>query len=216
MTELNYQHGGEASRERRKQLRLSWFGPSRSEAWALLAREMGARHEKHFWRGDRVVAKVGRWQIVLDTVHVDKITYTRMRAPYANADGFRFCVFRKHFLSGLVEALGFQDVKIGDAEFDEAFVVRGNEEPKLRRLFADAGLRRWMLAQPKLKFEVRDDEGFFRPRFPEGVDELRFFVPGVIKDVDRLKGLYELFAATLQRLCEMGSAYERDPGVTLT
>jgi hypothetical protein len=37
----------------------------------------------------------------------------------------------------------------------------------------------------------------------------------VIKDIDRLKLLYELFAETLHTLCAMGSAYEDDPGVTL-
>ena len=51
--------------------------------------------------------------------------------------------------------------------------------------------------------------------YSAGVDELYFAVPGVIKDPDRLKGLYELFAETLDRLCAIGSAYERDPHVTL-
>lgn len=45
------------------------------------------------------------------------------------------------------------------------------------------------------------------------VDELSFTVAGVIKDVDRLKLLYELFAATLDELCRIGSAYSSDPGV---
>jgi hypothetical protein len=37
----------------------------------------------------------------------------------------------------------------------------------------------------------------------------------VIKDLERLKQLYELFAETLGELCRMGSAYESDPGVRL-
>ena len=62
---------------------------------------------------------------------------------------------------------------------------------------------------------VKDDEGWFGAKFPEGVDELYFAVAGVIADVTRLKLLYELFAETLDRLCAIGSAYERDPGVAL-
>jgi hypothetical protein len=47
------------------------------------------------------------------------------------------------------------------------------------------------------------------------VDELYFQVVGVLKDIERLKSLFELFAEVLDRLCRMGSAYERGPGVML-
>ena len=58
-------------------------------------------------------------------------------------------------------------------------------------------------------------EGWFGPEFPEGTDELVFTVGGIIKDVERLKQLYEMFGETLDQLCRIGSAYERAPGVTL-
>jgi len=72
-----------------------------------------------------------------------------------------------------------------------------------------------MLAQPALDLEVRDSEGFFGPKFPANVDELRFQVVGVIRDVALLKGLFDLFAETLNYLCHMGSAYENDPQLAL-
>ena len=40
-------------------------------------------------------------------------------------------------------------------------------------------------------------------------------MPGVIKDVERLKHLFELFGLVLDQLCEIGSAYGRNPGVQL-
>ena len=49
----------------------------------------------------------------------------------------------------------------------------------------------------------------------KAIHELYFSVGPVIKDIDRLKALYEMFAETLQTLCEMGSAYDHDPGVRL-
>jgi hypothetical protein len=51
--------------------------------------------------------------------------------------------------------------------------------------------------------------------FPPDVDEMYFQVTGVIKDVERLKQLFYLFAETLDELCRMGSAYETNPGVSL-
>jgi len=48
-----------------------------------------------------------------------------------------------------------------------------------------------------VQFTVKDDEGWFSTAFPKGVDELYFSVVGVIKDVERLKSLYYLFAEVL-------------------
>jgi len=48
-----------------------------------------------------------------------------------------------------------------------------------------------------------------------GVDELRFAIRGVVKDLDQLKQMYELFAETLDQLCRIGAAYENAPGVQL-
>ena len=42
-----------------------------------------------------------------------------------------------------------------------------------------------------------------------------FQVMGVIKDVDRLKSLFDLFAAVLDQLCRIGSAYKQETGVEL-
>jgi len=47
------------------------------------------------------------------------------------------------------------------------------------------------------------------------VDELYFQVNGEIKDVERLKALFDLFAAVLDQLCRIGSAYKQEPGITL-
>jgi hypothetical protein len=58
-------------------------------------------------------------------------------------------------------------------------------------------------------------EGFFGPRIPDDVDELHFEILGVIKDVERLKALFDLFVAVLDQLCRIGSAYKQDAGVEL-
>ena len=65
------------------------------------------------------------------------------------------------------------------------------------------------------KLEVKDNEGWFGPKFPEDVDELRFQVVGVIKDVEQLKALFELFSTVLEQLCKIGSAYKEVPEISL-
>jgi len=194
------------------------FGPSRQEVWQQLSREMGARFvEGGFAKADKVQVTHGEWTVTLDTyaVHTGKTTivFTRMRAPYVNPDGFRFRVHRRGFFSDIGKALGMQDVEVGQPAFDEDFIIKGTDEGKLRQLFANPKIRALIDSQKNIDFSVKDDEGWFGPTFPDGVDELSFAVAGIIKDIERLKRLYELFAETLEELCRMGSAYRTDPEV---
>jgi hypothetical protein len=195
------------------------FGPSREEIWQQLAREIGANYQANFWTGARVQAEYGEWTITLDshTVNTGKSqhSYTRFRAPYINQDGFQFAIYRKNIFHGLAKWLGMQDVEVGHKEFDEAFIIQGNDEKKLKALFANQDIRRLIEAQPQITLSVRGDQGWFSRIYPEGVDELYFQVGGIIKDVERLKELFALFGLVLDQLCEMGSAYEKNPQVKL-
>ena len=218
--ELKYQSADDRKYERGPFLR-KLFGPSQAELWNLLAQQVGGQfiEGKGFGGVHRVEVSVGQWIVTLDTFVVSTgkthITYTRMRAPFVNRDGFRFSIDRAGFFNAIARKLGFQDVEIGDAEFDKAFVIKTNDESRVRTFLADAELRHQLVLQPTLSFAVVDDEGWFGEKFPEGVDELRFQTVGVIKDLERLQQLFELFATTLNRLCHIGSAYEDDPKVRL-
>lgn len=199
---------------------MGFFGPSKDDVWRQLSREIGAEFEDGgAWKGDKVRASVGPWTITLDTftVHANNtnVTYTRLRAPYVNPEGFRFTVYRKHFFSGLGKLLGLQDIEIGDPGFDDAFIIKGTDESRVRDLFADPKLRALVQAQPQIHLTVRDSEGWFGAAFPPDVDELHFQVVGTLKDIPRLKALFDLFAAVLDRLCRIGSAYKQEPGITL-
>ena len=197
------------------------FGPSREEIWRQLCAEIGADFvDGGFWKGDKVQAHVKSWTLTLDTYTVSTghshVTYTRMRSPFVSRDGFRFQIYRAGLFSGLGKALGMQDIDVGhSAKFDDEFVIQGNDESKVRALFANPEVRRLIEAQPRIRLEIRDDEGFFKTRFPEGVDELHLLALGTIKDVDRLKRMFDLFAAVLEELNRVGSATEADPEVAL-
>ena len=61
---------------------------------------------------------------------------------------------------------------------------------------------------------IRSDPNiWFGTKFPDGVDELLYVVPGVIKDVEWLRLLYDLFAETLDGLCRIGRAADTSPDV---
>jgi hypothetical protein len=199
----------------------SLFGPSREEIWRQLSAQVHGRYVegRGFWKGDKVEATHHAWTVTLDQYVVSTgevtIPYTRFRAPYVNPSGFRFRIYRRSRLSGLGKMMGMQDLEIGNAAFDEAFIIQGDDAAKVRLLFSNPKIRELVATQPEIEFSVKDDEGWFGPKFPEGVDELCFLAHGIIKDVARLKQVYELFAEVLDELCRMGAAYETDPHVSL-
>jgi hypothetical protein len=196
------------------------FGPSKEEIWSQLSKEIRAEYEESgFFKGDKVVLSHREWEITLDTytVHTGKSTiiFTRMRAPYVNRDSFRFNIYRKNAFSWIGKLFGVKDIEIGDAFFDEEFIIQGEPEALVNRLLSNVEVRQLIQSQPDIHFQVKDDEGWFRTKFREGVDELYFEVVGIIKDKERLKNLFDLFALVLDELCRFGSAYEKNPQVTL-
>ena len=197
-----------------------WFGPSREEMWRQLCSETGADYVKGgAWKGDKVQAKHGEWTLTLDTYAVSTgktvIVFTRMRAPYVNPDQFRFTISRRGFFSDIAKWFGMQDIEVGYPDFDRDFIIKGTDPGKLRALFDHPRLRELIMAQPQIHLTVKDNEGYFGAEFPADTDELCFHVGGIIKDVSRLKLLFELFAETLDQLCRIGSAYEEGPKVRL-
>jgi hypothetical protein len=83
-----------------------------------------------------------------------------MSAPYVSPEGFRFSVNRKGFFSDLGKLLGMQDIEVGEPDFDEAFIIKANDEGKVCALFANPKIRQMIQDQPQILLEVRDSEGW--------------------------------------------------------
>jgi hypothetical protein len=149
---------------------MGWFGPNKDEMWRQLSQEIGADFiEGGSWAspGSKVQAHVGPWIVTLDVGKSNengKSPVTRLRAPYVNPEGFRFTIYRKGFLSELGKLLGMQDIEVGDPDFDEAFIINGNDELKAVRLFSDTRIRQMIQAQPKFRLDVKDSRGGSVPR----------------------------------------------------
>jgi hypothetical protein len=196
------------------------FGPSRNEIWRQLSADIDGQFVSGgLFKTAKVQATHGEWIVTLDTyaVHAGNVTiiYTRMRAPYVNPGGFRFTIYRRGFFSDFAKLMGMQDVQVGFEPFDSDFIIKGTDQAMVRALFGKQKIRDLIAAQEKIHFTVKDDEGWFAAKFPEGVDELYFNVAGVIKDLDRLKALYDLFSETLDQLCHTGAAYSVNPNFEL-
>lgn len=193
--------------------RLKLFGKSKREIWTQLADQLDA----DFFRGkmfksDRVEAYYGDWMITLDTFTADKVTFTRIRAPYINRDDFTFKIFREHVGHRIGKVFGMKDIEVGYPNFDKDFVIQGSDERKLQMMFANPHIRELISFQPNILLQLRREAPLFhKPQFPEDVNELYCHIGGILKDVEQLHDLFELFSHTLDHLCAIGTAYEDDP-----
>ena len=111
-----------------------------------MSQEIGGQYHDGNWRrGDKMQFQFQDWTMTLDTYTVSSnnssTTYTRLRAPYVNAENFRFAIYRKSIFSGIGKWLGMQDIEIGAEPFDDEFIIKSNNEDRVREFFADETIR---------------------------------------------------------------------------
>ena len=196
------------------------FGPSRKEVWKQLSEEINANYiEGSFLKGPRIEYNHNNWTIYLDTYTVStgksSITYTRIRVPFINQKKFLFKIYRKGVFSNIGKALGMQDIEIGYDYFDNDYIIKGNDEILLRRLFQNHNMRNLIEKQSRILLEIKDNEGRFGPKFNDNESELYFVVIGVIKDKERIKNLFELFVKIIDELETIGITVNQAPEVKL-
>jgi len=200
---------------------MSLFGPSKTESWTNLSNQIKAEFIKgNIFNTHKVIAREKEWTITLDTfaVHTGKATvpFTRMRAPFMSKDNFRFKIERRNFFSPIADFFGRKSLSTGNPDFDKHFVIKGSDEYKLKKLFSNEAIRELIMGQEDIHLEIKDDEGGWpNKRFPSDVDELYFQTSGIVKDVERLKLVFHLMKEVLNQLVTIGSAYDRNPNVTL-
>lgn len=197
-----------------------WFGPSRAEVWHDLSRRIGGSYTKATWRAtDRVTVEHGPWTVTLDTYTMSAghshVPFTRFRAPFVESEGFRLKIYRSTVFSAIGKWFGMQDVAVGSLQFDADFVVKTNDERKARAFCRSDDLRRRLSAQKSVTLSIEDHEGWFGPKFPADTDELRLVVAGHLKDIERLRALFELFGTALDQLVAIGAAEDTAPSMKL-
>jgi hypothetical protein len=179
----------------------------RNEIWEQLAKEIGAQFNRD---GPFVYLAMEEWLITLgeylDSDDYDAPPSVCMRAPYQDKNGFRFAISRKNMFSEIGKLFGMQDVIIGDAVFDDEFIIKSNDEEKVRAFFDSPRLRQLVAqAQPYVWFEIRERE---RPVIDTllGGSSVELYTVPYDKDVAILKSTFEMFGEALRQLRRIGSA----------
>ena len=134
---------------------------------------------------------------------------SRFRLRFTSPDGFGFRVYRKKWPQRLGQKLGFQDVAIGTDAFDDAYIVKTNDEEKVRLVLE--GLEDVIRTVPQdERFEIRQRR-FWGGGPPEGVMELTMVDLWTVTSTEALEKRIEMFATTMDALHRHGSASTASP-----
>jgi hypothetical protein len=192
------------------------FGPSKATIWKKIATDIGGEYiDGGFWGKGVLMYKHNNWELYLDTytqsTGKSSTTYTRLRVPFVTKNNIRFSIYREGFFSKIGKFFGMQDIITGDIEFDKKFIIKGNDEFKIKHLLGDQSLKRLFYSIKSVNASVKDNEGWFTKKYPENVDLLYFNTIGIIKDKDTLKNLFELFGTLLDRMVDINFADSESP-----
>src|SRR5215212_10477357 len=115
-----------------------------AETWDEFCGRVDAALSEYVRTG-RARVRYRNWCVTLDTNVVPAgaaaAVVTRMRAPYASRGAFRFKLQRRDFLDALARRIGIHTSETGQTEFDREFVVRSEDDARVRRLFEDPAIR---------------------------------------------------------------------------
>ena len=183
----------------------SIFGPGQNEIWSGIASELNAEFSSSGWLQRGRIDLIRKNIIIsLDTYTVSSgktsVTYTRMRSTFENKSGLEMKIYRKNIFSWIGKLFGMQNISIGDNKFDDEYILQGNPENDIIKIFNDNSMKSLIRYQQDICFEIKKDNRWFIKKYPSGIEELYFQCNGVIKDEKRLKMLFELFIVTIDRL----------------
>lgn len=203
---LNYQDGTDALADRKNRRAGMWrelFGPSRAEQCRAAATAIGGEFVAGRVPGlEQIVVRLDPWVATLHGLaqtrgRSEGLTY-QIAVPYVGTDRFRCWAVDSGFWSYAAALFGYRDVRVGDARFDDAYVLGGSDRAKVRAVFGDpvvmAVARRLMTVNLRV-----------------GGGAAVLNTTGEVGNVSRLRTRLDLCFAVVGRLAELGLVVPGEP-----
>ena len=167
------------------------------------------------WHSDRTEVQYQNWKVVFENYTLWSGKYstetTRIFVSFISLDDFRFEIYRNGFVRKIEKLFGAQNIKIGREEFDRAFIIKANNEFKIKKLLQNQKVRSCLENLKELNIQVCDQYGIWENKLPERELQLSFFTEDEIKDLEVLKLILDLFKEMLNELFKMKSITENKP-----
>lgn len=140
-----------------------------SQAWKTIAEKFDLELIDGGWGGEmNMSGRVDGHEISARTLTVSvgvddpkhRRTIVRARVAQTGFDGLN--IRDESMSEKLLKAMGQEDIEIGDAELDKAFVIEGSEPKRVRELLAQPGIKETLLARKEYGGQVYFDDGWVK------------------------------------------------------
>jgi hypothetical protein len=161
--------------------------------------------------GAKVRVPMNPWTVTFETNTKGK-PHSRILLPYDSKADFAFEIYNRNWIADAQKKFGLQDIIVGYEDFDRDFIIKGNEENKVKKLFSSEPLREMIQLQKAVRLSIHKN-GALKAfgKVPAGVNILAFDEDDELNSFDRLVSLLELMRAIMSQLCELGVATNKDP-----
>lgn len=191
------------------------FGPTRVEILQRFAEKMEGNYIRQgLLKNDYVEYSYKSWPVFMDYVTHSNgqttTTYTRIRIPFKNDQGFKFKIYQEGFFSGIGKVFGMQDIQIGEEDFDDRFIIKSSSEESIKTLLRE-DIRQQMLRIPKLHLTINRDDAFLNAKLDYNETMLEYQVLGMIKDLNLLVDVSDIMEAVMDQMVTMDITTEEMP-----
>lgn len=130
---------------------------------------------------------------------------------FQGGDEFKFSIQTEKLTDQVGKAFGMQDVQIQDAAFDSKFLIQGNDEARIQRLFENPTLRDALLFQSPSQMRIETDPAHFDPEWnvPHGYSVLVSRYDHLFGKIDELETAMSVIATTVEQLAVLGAVRGR-------
>lgn len=121
---------------------------------------------------------------------------------FAHSDSFpgKFLITQQGFIENISKIFGAQDIQLGDKSFDKKFMVKGNDEAKVKTLLSDSSILKLIIQNKTLRLTITDEEGLFGEKPKAGNMMLYYVLDEKIKQLNQLNTIHSLFVHILDSL----------------
>lgn len=184
---------------------------SKINIWEEFASVSGGKfiERKENWLSDKVVINQNGWNIFFDYYELiengSKASqiFTRVIIPFNSINNFKFEIYRTELFDSIAKLFGSQDVTIGYEDFDKEFIVKSNNEHKIKSLLRDSNLRKLIHSVKKVNIQISNQHGIWENQLPKDEYELCLYIEEKVTDFEKLKVLGSILKQILEKLLEI-------------
>jgi hypothetical protein len=131
--------------------------------------------------------------------------FTRVRLEFKSPDELIFKLTRQGLIDSIGKLFGIQDIQINDKEFDNQFIIKGNDETKIKTIFSDQTIQNLILLQKDIQLQILYKVGIFDEPVEDGNAMLYYISETTIKQTEQLDLLLKLFKALIDVITKLNS-----------